>query len=513
MKDATNEISLESAKWFAGILRSLKNPVDRNALLSTKDFGEFEKICLENTILNSRGLWEARVDWQTQAAQGVKIPISPEQTKAKGPSAQGLGISGTVGAAAGIGLIFTGRNAEYNDFKKSSKKYAEEKAAEWEKRPDLARAKSKQEAYELAYREVHDKLAENATDNAQKWANKHKDQDLLQAIERKKLADERKRSASSKKSSSQQAMERYRKTRQRPPSMAGAGGATAWTPFPPNTLPGTSAPNTLGGVGKPNVLRGAQVPSAPARAPGILGRAKSLRSRGKRIFNDASSYLQRLFKKSFLGSIASAIGGFVSAVVTIAVNTIIAVGTFTLGAIAFILAKIAAGIGAILAVVNLPWIIVIAIILFLLVALFGILFGNPSTPGVPPEQSPYPGITFSKVCPTDPVPINGNATCQITFIYDSSAATCPLVDLTLIDDVPNGTSLVEGPGLTTGVYSCDTTPCSASSSLVRWRLSDNLTQPATDVVQVFSFTVTLRLTSPENITVTNRIGLVGCGNP
>lgn len=240
------------------------------------------------------------------------------------------------------------------------------------------------------------------------------------------------------------------------------------------------------------------------RLAGIANRLGGMASGLKRKINNLLnplSYLQQLFKRVFFGAIASAIGGFASAVVTAIVNTVIVVGTFTLGAIAFILGKIAAGIGIALAAVSLPWAVVLAIIIFLLVALFGILFGDPSAKGgTPPEQSPYPGILYSKTGPTR-VPNGTDIEYTIILSHDSTSASCPLGNIILVDDIPPRTTLVQGSGLTTGDYTF-------IDGFVRWKLSLNTSSPPSETTNSFAFTLTLR--PQDDITITNRIFIEGC---
>ena len=319
--------------------------------------------------------------------------------------------------------------------------------------------------------------------------------------------------------------------------LASPPAKTAWTPFPQNTLQGVGAPNTL---------RGAQAPASAPKTSGFRSRlsyfgprsiARRIRGKimgtriGKRIagsrlgrlagkanrFRNRTSrvtrriknmfspiaYLQNLLLRAGLGAIASAIGGFVSSVITVITSTIVAVGSFAVGAAAFILAKISAAAGVALAAVNLPWAVVIALVIFIFVALFGILFGDPSARGGTPPASPYPGITFSKIGP-DRVPNGQNITYTISFFHNADeAGACTLDNITLVDDIPPRTTLVQDPTLTTGLYTY-------SNGRVLWKLSDpqNDTNPPTQTSKGFAFKLTI---SPENdITITNKIYIEGC---
>lgn len=321
------------------------------------------------------------------------------------------------------------------------------------------------------------------------------------------------------------------------------GTPTAWTPFPPNVSGGGQAPatppntsgfrNRLMSFGPRSIARrargritgsrlgkriaGSRLGRLAGKANRLGGMASKATRRIKNLLNPIS-YLQRLFKRAFIGAVSSAIGGFATTAFAGITGLITGIGTFISTSIAFlaikiplIIAKISVVISAITGFIgslpiSLPVAIVLALVIFIFVALFEILFGDPSARGGTPPTSPYPGITFSKACP-ERVLKGGNATCQITLFHDSQSATCPLDSLTLVDDLPNGTTLVEGPGLTTGnyVYNPDI------GGSVSWKLSKNITQPVVEVVQIFAFTITL--TSQEDITVTNKITLAGCDIP
>ncbi|MBI4097462.1 MAG: hypothetical protein HY426_00295 [Candidatus Levybacteria bacterium] len=518
----------------------------------------------------------------------------PEQGAQEDSDARTIGT--TLGTAAILGLIIASRNAEYNDFKKNAKKYAEEKASEWEKNPDTSKATSKYEAYLAAERVMHDNLAWSSEDRAKKWAQKYGDSAISNALDRKKIQYEvyqknknwtfqdfkntakgyAQRAASdweknpSKTESKREAYDRAEA--QIHDVLAGsslsAGQAKKWAEEyndpglkaaierkrlsdeklknqsrlrrlstlirrqPAPAAPATWAPlppNTLGRVGLPNVLQGARPPTqaprqprlidnlrflfrspllprtapAPPVAAGLRNRLRIPRVLGQRVskrvkkFLDASNYLQRLFKKSFLGSIVGAATG----IITTGLAALAGVITTAVGSAAVIIASIAtaaAGIslGAALAIFT-----VVGIIILLIITLFALLFQPPSKGELPPE-SPDPAIFYS-IVGDEKVPNGQNIKYDIILGYDSTRATTttPRVEnITLFANIPPGTKLVAGQ--TTGNYDSD-------SGKIRWKLSENETE--TDVVTQKSYHFILVLDPDNDITVTTTIGLEGAG--
>ena len=196
MADNANDLRLKNAQWFASLLRPPFNPQDRQILLETQDYQEFINVCLKNNIRNPGGAWEGRIDWLGLRAEGVEIPFGqslPEQPK-QAPSGAGVGT-----AAVGLGLALGTRPEEYEDFKKTTAKYSETLAGEWEKeeekykknplkKPDPNRAASKQEAYNRAERYYHDVLAGGDLGKAKKWLRENpRDIHLAAAVDRGEL--------------------------------------------------------------------------------------------------------------------------------------------------------------------------------------------------------------------------------------------------------------------------------------------------------------------------------------
>lgn len=226
-----------------------------------------------------------------------------------------------------------------------------------------------------------------------------------------------------------------------------------------------------------------------------------------RKFLDPISYLEKLFLRSAIGSVASAIGGFLTSALSAIAGVVVSVATTAIGIASIIIGKVLAGIGASFTAVGLPILVVLAFVLLIIVALIAILFAPASGEDTIPEdvivESPYAGISYFKVGPKQV--LNGeNITYQIGLIHDSREAKCDLEDITFVDAIPPQSTLVEGSELTTGSYRIDSDP----ETIVKWKLTENLASSKGFAPMSFTFKITI---NPEDdVTITNRIYIEGC---
>ncbi len=634
-----SKLIIENARWFAKQIENL-SPADQNAILTTKDFAEFEKILTNNGLLNSLGLWQGRADLGTARSLGAEISIEsakPSTSKETSSTLPGLGAVGlTIG---GIKLL-RDKEMTYEQFKKHSNEYGEIFAKRWEKeekklqknpkrKKDPNRAGTQQEAYDRAEaerhdylvgyfekkarewasknpndmelaqainrwdargknldyaqfdqirkqyvanatkawdqkdpsrrtgdramsisrsnEEIHDHIALHSPKLAREWAQKYNDPELYAAIERRRQRDE---AAAIQNQSRLSKALRRNPTANIPqplnPSQQAQPNTTAWTPIPSNTLPGAQPPNTLANKTTPNTLKGGQ--SAPPQAnktlrsklvyysPGQI-RSRAIASAQHRAVNskigqrfqktklgklssrlnlaskklknltNPLNFLLNLFKRSLIGSVASAIGGVFTTALSAIAGSILGIGGTVISVASIVLAKILTGIGVSLSAVSLPLAILIALIIFLVITIFSIFFAPSGDDTLIPEEaiveSPYAGISYFKVGPRE-ISNGENITYQIGLIHDSREAKCDLEDITFVDAIPPQSTLVEGSELTTGSYRIDSDP----ETIVKWKLTENLASSKGFAPMSFTFKITI---NPEDdVTITNRIYIEGC---
>ena len=439
------------------------------------------------------------------------------------------------------------KNLTYEEFNAVRDRYTSRSTRDAESLVLAGREIEIESSRSTANAEIHDRFVLNSPKLAREWAQKYNDTELYAAIERKRLRDE---AAAIQNQSRLSKALRRNPTRNIPqplkPAQPAPPNTTAWTPIPANTSPGTLPPNTLKNQGAPNTLKSAQPPTtqppqgirkklnyyspgqiksraiANAQNRAInskigqgfqktrLGRLGSkLNSVSKRLkrFLNPLDYLLNLLKKSFIGSVASAISGVVSTALSAIAGGIVGIGGTVVMLTSLILAKILTGIGIAVSTVSLPIVVILAIIIFLVITIFSIFFAPSGDDTFIPEEaiveSPYAGISYFKVGPREV--LNGeNITYQIGVIHNSREAKCKLEDITFVDSIPPRSVLVESPELTTGNYRVDPDP----ETTVKWKLTENLTSGSGFAPMSFTFKITI---DPEDdVTITNRIYIEGC---
>ncbi|MBP9716403.1 MAG: hypothetical protein KBD51_00515 [Candidatus Levybacteria bacterium] len=423
------------------------------------------------------------------------------------------------------------KNLTYQDFNTTKNNHLTTVAAEWDTKDPSKRSGDRISALKQSHEEIHDHIALHSPKLAREWAQKYNDTELYAAIERKRLRDE---AAAIQNQNRLSKALRRNPTRNIPqplkPAQPIPPNTTAWTPIPANTFPGTLPPNTLKSAQTPTT----QPPQGLRRrltyySPGQIRNRAILRVQNRIISSKAGqsfqktrlgklssglnrvnkkikkllnplSYLLNLFKRSLIGSVASAIGGLLSSTLSAIAGGILGIGGTVIGITSLVLTKILTGIGVSLSTVSLPLVIIIAIIIFLVVTIFSIFFA-PENEGDPVPESPYPGITYFILGPFE-VPNGDSIDYNIAVLYDEEKATVPLSGISLISDVPPGTRLVSTG--TTGTYVQN-----PAENNVSWDLSDN--QPESTAQGVSAYQFTLRLDPDDDITVEVKISLLGAG--
>lgn len=429
------------------------------------------------------------------------------------------------------------KNLTYQEFDSIRKSYIGRAANDWNNKPAAERATNTLRLQTHADREIHDHLILHSAEKAKQWARDYNDPALATAIERKRQQDERRAIENQgriSKALGRNPAAKFAAPALNPATTATQPNTTAWTPIPANTLPGTLPQNTLSGASSPNQLQNTQTQSMPPRRTrpfGIRSFARFLlrgplpattaaphapknlntllrhnnlvrRKTASRVtsklrkYMDASTFLQWLFKKAIIGSAISAMLTVVTSVIGLSVGIAVSAVITTVGIFSTTLTFFLGTIGLPLVII----LVIIGIIIFVFAIQIPCLIFCDSEGG-PIKESPYPGIIYFIVGP-EQVDNGTNIKYELFVSYDAEKATAPSSNITLVADVPFGTTLV--PGGTTGTY-----VESPAEKNVKWELVKNL--PSSENGQVLTYQFTLTLNPDDDITVEVSISLLGAG--
>ena len=170
-----------SRSWIR--LSNALNDQDRQILKTIYDFDAFLHFCRERGVLDPVGLWQAREDYLVYG--NVPEPQEPTQ-----PTKESKVTSPNVGVfVAGTALFLPRKEMKYEEFEKLRDKHAEAMAKNWDKdkkgRSFRKRFATQEEAVEWGRKYMYDTIAWAQNNAAKKWAEEHKDNELLDALDRR----------------------------------------------------------------------------------------------------------------------------------------------------------------------------------------------------------------------------------------------------------------------------------------------------------------------------------------
>lgn len=541
---------IENAQRFEDVLASGEfSEEEQGKLISVPD-KQFVQILKERGLGDIIGLKDARRDYflykDTKTPQLPQVETEKEQGK-------GLNPAEAAGVLLGLGMTpFMRSGLTPEMLETSSKDYAEKAATEWNKTKDYSKAKSYFHAFEMAQQDYFDRFAYTDPKAAKKLANFQTQKFVQRALLRNrllkeegvkgfvarsfapnyeqvaenrlrmidKLAEMRASEVSTKDEEREKLLRNFADddpvTFQHHINQQRTQGKSLDPLMEKVIADKITAEQRLAERTKLSQERREQKQQTtpaptnqPAKKPGRissirggLGRLNNLRpssiasKTARKVGSSILNFLTRLLKKALIGGVMGAISSLVSG----AISALIGFGTAIASALAFILAKLSIVIGAVTglsistAILIVSGAIVLAFLIFAAVAFFQAIF--PST-----SPTPHRGISYVITPPISKIENGELIGNRIAFFYFSEA-TCPIENITLVDELPNGSNLVSA----TGNYTTTLDPLET----VRWKIYPENAQPGLESPHVKQFVFDVVHKPDDDITAISKISIEGC---